>query len=143
MSYALDLVTDLSDELGSDPNDYPELTKREYTSSSRAANARRYQDNSDGDTRCSFASLVFNVNTFFGREIVTRCKAIAETFAQIGGAWSSSMLIIMIFFKSTVIPVVLGQPVKIAKMVRWHKKLPETDNKSAPPDAAHRGWISS
>jgi hypothetical protein len=51
----------------------------------------------------------------------------SEIWAQIGGAWSTSMLIIMVLFKPIFIPEALLQPAKDSKMVRWRKELRETE----------------
>ena len=65
--------------------------------------------------------------SFLGRDILTRQTAFAEIFAQIGGAWSTSMLILLLLFKAINVPEALGQPTVNSKMVRWRKKLPEKE----------------
>ena len=39
------------------------------------------------------------------------------------------MLVVMLVFKPIVIPMVLGEPVTVAKIARWRTKLPPTETK--------------
>ena len=44
--------------------------------------------------------------------MVTRNKAFSEIFAEIGGAWATSALILTVFFKPIILHVAEGQPSK-------------------------------
>lgn len=43
---------------------------------------------------------------------MTRNKAFSEIFAEIGGAWATSALILTVFFKPIILHVAEGQPSK-------------------------------
>ena len=61
--------------------------------------------------RCSLLTWV-STASFMGRDMVTRNKAFSEIFAEIGGAWATSALILTVFFKPIILHVAEGQPSK-------------------------------
>ena len=89
----MDLETDLSEESGGfspkDAKDYPELTKRIYDVSMSTAQLEGISSSQNNQGRMY---LFYNVGSFVGRSIVTRQISFSETFAQIGGAWSTSAI---------------------------------------------------
>ena len=99
------------------------MTKRVYHKSMSSTPVTSVLDTSQPDN-CKDLMLFYNVGSFLGRDILTRQKAFAEIFAQIGGAWSTSMLLVMLLFKPIIIPLALDQPTMQSKMARWRKELP-------------------
>ena len=55
--------------------------------------------------------------------MVTRNKAVSEIFAEIGGTWATSALILTVFFKPIILHVVDGQPSKDKRSTQSEHKL--------------------
>ena len=123
VKFEMDLETDLSDESGGfSPRtagaDH-EKTKKIYSTAMSSTQVAGIP----ATDQVGVMTLFYNVGSFVGRKTLTRQASFSEFFAQIGGAWGTSSLVLLIFFKAIVLPVKLGEPAENTKMARWRKTL--------------------